>query len=87
MPTEELRTWWRDPPALPDKIISVLWMILDDPSLNQALGIPHNSRMKVRGRRNVEVKWPPPEQHCPLETEIVCLQWTMRSKNDLDLKK
>jgi hypothetical protein len=28
-----------EPPAWPDKIISALWMILDDPSLNQALGI------------------------------------------------
>jgi hypothetical protein len=41
-----------EPSALPDKIISALWRILDDPSLNQALGIPHKSRMKVRGRRN-----------------------------------
>jgi hypothetical protein len=41
-----------EPSARPGTIISALWMILDDPSLNQALGIPQNSRMKVRGRRN-----------------------------------
>jgi hypothetical protein len=40
-----------DASAWPDKIISTLWAILDDPPLNAALGIPQNSRMK--NRRNL----------------------------------
>ena len=47
----ESRVALADASAWPDKIISTLWAILDDPPLNSALGIPQNSRMK--NRRNL----------------------------------
>jgi hypothetical protein len=31
-----------DASAWPDKTLSALWTILDDPALNAALGIPHD---------------------------------------------
>jgi hypothetical protein len=36
----ESRMALADTSAWPDKTLSVLWMILDDPALNAALGIP-----------------------------------------------
>lgn len=47
----ESRMALADASAWPDKTLSELWTILDDPALNAALGIPQDSRVNAP-RRN-----------------------------------
>lgn len=47
----ESRMALADASPWPDKTLSALWTILDDPALNSALGIPHDP-CAVASRRN-----------------------------------